>query len=51
LEKLNAGDYQGAAAEFDRWIHAEENGVKVPLPGLITRRAKEKKLFSQSNGS
>ena len=51
LEKLNAGDYPGAAAEFDRWIHAEENGVKVPLPGLITRRAKEKELFLQGNGS
>ncbi|MDR2366135.1 MAG: lysozyme [Zoogloeaceae bacterium] len=41
LKKLNAGDYEGAAAEFDRWVYA--NGKK--LPGLVKRRAAERKLF------
>jgi lysozyme len=39
--KLNAGDYEGAAAEFARWCHA---GGAV-LPGLVTRRARERALF------
>jgi lysozyme len=39
--KLNAGDYEGAAAEFARWCHA---GGAV-LPGLVTRRARERVLF------
>lgn len=39
--KLNAGDRLGAAAEFQRWIHA---GGK-PLPGLVVRRAREARLF------
>lgn len=41
LRKLNAGDYQGAAAEFPRWVHA---GGKQ-LPGLVTRRGRERQLF------
>lgn len=39
--KLNAGDHDGAAAEFPRWCHA---GSQV-LPGLVKRRAREKQLF------
>ena len=41
LKKLNAGDYSGAAAEFDKWVFAG----KVKLNGLIKRRAKERNLF------
>jgi len=41
LKKLNAGDYAGAANEFDRWVYAGN----VKLNGLIKRRAKEKALF------
>ena len=41
LKKLNAGDYNGAAAEFDNWDHA---GGKV-LAGLLKRREAETKLF------
>ena len=41
LRKLNAGDAAGAAAEFGKWVHA---GSEV-LPGLVTRRAKERALF------
>lgn len=38
---LNAGDYDTAALQFERWTHA---GGKV-LGGLVRRRAAEKKLF------
>lgn len=38
---LNAGDYAGAAAEFDRWNRA---GGQVHA-GLVRRRAQERALF------
>lgn len=41
LKKLNQRDYQGAANEFGRWIHADGQ----VLQGLVTRRQKEKELF------
>ncbi|WP_313284644.1 lysozyme [Stutzerimonas kunmingensis] len=41
LRLLNAGDYAGAAAQFDRWNKA---GGKV-LAGLARRRAAERALF------
>lgn len=41
LRRFNAGDRAGAAAEFGKWIHA---GSDV-LPGLVTRRARERALF------
>lgn len=41
LKKLNAGDDNGAAQEFGRWIHA---GGKA-LPGLVRRREAERALF------
>lgn len=41
LRLLNAADYNRAANEFGRWIHA---GGAV-LPGLIRRRAAERDLF------
>ncbi len=41
LRLLNAGDYKGAAAQFDRWVYA--SGKK--LPGLVKRRAAERALF------
>lgn len=41
LRLLNAGDYDGAAAQFERWNKA---GGKV-LAGLIRRRAAERALF------
>jgi len=46
LKKLNAGDYDGAANEFGRWIYAQG---KI-LPGLVTRREKEKELFLTPDG-
>ncbi|MDB9529195.1 lysozyme [Oscillatoria sp. CS-180] len=41
LRKLNAGDYQGAADEFPRWVKA---GGQT-LPGLVKRRRGERALF------
>ena len=41
LRLLNAGDYAGAAAQFDRWNKA---GGCV-LPGLVRRRAAERAMF------
>jgi GH24 family phage-related lysozyme (muramidase) len=39
--KLNAGDYEGAAAEFGKWVKA---GGQI-LPGLVRRRKDEAELF------
>ena len=41
LKKLNAKDYAGAAAQFDRW---NRGGGRV-LAGLVRRRAAERKMF------
>ena len=41
LRLLNAGDYEGAASQFDRWV----NGANGPLPGLVRRREAEEALF------
>lgn len=41
LKKLNQGDYDGAANEFDRWIFAKG---KI-FAGLISRREQERDLF------
>jgi lysozyme len=41
LKKLNRGDKEGAAEEFDRWVYA---GGKVEQ-GLVNRRKAEKELF------
>ncbi|MDR0672503.1 MAG: lysozyme [Zoogloeaceae bacterium] len=43
VKKLNALDYAGAAAQFDRWVYS--NGKK--LPGLVKRRAAERALFER----
>jgi lysozyme len=44
-KKLHAGDYEGAAGQFERWIYGTVDGKKVKLNGLITRRAAERALF------
>lgn len=41
LRKLNAGDYEGAAEEFPKW----RKSAGQVLPGLVNRRAEEKKIF------
>lgn len=40
LKKLNAGDSAGACAELSRWVYAGGR----ELPGLVRRRAEERKL-------
>jgi lysozyme len=46
LRKLNRDvDYAGAAREFDRWVHGEDNGTRRILPGLVNRRNDEEALF------
>jgi lysozyme len=47
LRLLNGKDYEGAAEQFLRWTKATdpETGQKKDLPGLVRRRAAERKLF------
>jgi len=45
---LNAGDVDGAAAQFQRWDKARVKGELVPLAGLTARRAAETELFERS---
>jgi lysozyme len=45
LRLLNAGDREGAGAEFGRWVHGTVDGRKVRLDGLVRRRAAEAGLF------
>jgi lysozyme len=45
--KLNAGDYPGACAEFDRWTHFQGKECRVRANrcyGLVERRAHERAL-------
>lgn len=44
LRKLNACDYDGAAAEFERWTKA--GGVE--LAGLVARREAERERFESA---
>lgn len=46
LKKLNAKDYDGAAAQFSRWNKATVNGKKTALSGLTRRRTAEAALFA-----
>lgn len=39
LRKINAADCWGAGKQFDRWVY----GKGKKLPGLVTRRASERK--------
>lgn len=41
LRTLNAGDTEGAAEQFGRWVYDNSNIV----PGLVKRRAVEEELF------
>lgn len=41
LKKLNEGDYEGAAQQFTRWIHAGGR----PNKGLLARRKMEMQMF------
>jgi len=45
--KLNAGDYQGAAEEFEKWAHA---GSEV-VAGLLRRRQAEEAEFEKPDAN
>ena len=47
LRYLNAGLRVEACNELPRWVKATVLGVKVTLPGLVTRRAAERELCLQ----
>lgn len=40
VQKLNAGDYDGACAELERWVYSQKRVV----PGLVNRRQVEYRL-------
>jgi len=48
LQKVNAGDFGGASCEFAKWVYGTVNGKKKKLPGLITRREAERRMFIQA---
>jgi lysozyme len=41
MKMLNAGDYEGASTQFERWNKSKG----TVLQGLVKRRKKEKELF------
>lgn len=45
LDKLNAGDYEGAADQFPRWNKARVKGKLEESKGLTARRNRERKVF------
>jgi lysozyme len=47
LRRLRSGDYSGAAREFDRWVHGDDNGIRRVLAGLVNRRNEEEELFKR----
>lgn len=47
LKLVNAGRFREAALEFSKWVHS---GGKV-LPGLVTRRQAEQRLFNTKDGA
>lgn len=49
LKKVNANPSDSTIAqEFLKWTKATVKGVKVELPGLVTRRKKESELYFKS---
>lgn len=45
LQKLNSGDYVGAANEFTRWVHGGQGAKKRIIQGLLHRRNMERATF------
>lgn len=43
--KLDAGDVKGGCNEFSKWVYAtNRSGVRIELPGLVSRRAEERTM-------
>jgi lysozyme len=47
LKALNAGDYAGAAQQFNRWNTVPHNGGRIVERGLTNRRGAEQDMFLQ----
>ena len=47
LKKINANQFDEASAQFKRWVHITEDGVKKKLEGLVNRREEERLLFEK----
>ncbi len=49
LQDVNAGNFDAAASEFDRWNHVHDpaTGKLIASAGLTNRRAAERALFEQ----
>lgn len=45
---LKRGEYQAACNELPKWNKARVGGVLIPLPGLTSRREREKNLCMMS---
>jgi lysozyme len=45
VQKINSGDFTGAADEFLRWNKATVGGQLIELEGLTTRRRREREMF------
>lgn len=43
----NQGDLVRACDQLTRWVYATKAGVRIKLPGLVTRRAEERQLCLQ----
>lgn len=54
LKKLRIADFEGAAAEFDRWVYItvpapDGNGtIKRKLRGLVNRRRMDRAIFEEA---
>ena len=54
LRRVRAGDFDGAAAEFDRWIYITKKGPdgvkrKLRSRGLINRRRMDRAIFERGD--
>ena len=52
LKRVRAGDFEAAAAEFDRWIYITKTGLdgvrrKVRSRGLMNRRRMDRAIFER----
>lgn len=45
IKRLNHGDYSAVEKRLPLWNKGTRNGKKVVMPGLVTRRANEVKLW------
>lgn len=44
---LRRGNIEAACNELPKWVNATKAGVRVRLPGLVTRRAEERRMCLQ----